>query len=101
MASDTRPDAIRLLREDHRRAESPSRQFDGRICKSLKLHAMLDQQQVKGEEKESGNIFAQARKAEVDLGALGRQMAARKAELMELAETAGLPPARTTRMETA
>jgi hemerythrin superfamily protein len=48
---------------------------------------------VKEEEKQQGNIFSQARKTDVDLDALGEQMAARKAELMQLAETQGLPPA--------
>jgi hemerythrin superfamily protein len=48
---------------------------------------------VKEEERQSGNIFSQARKADVDLDALGEQMAARKAELMQMAETQGLPPA--------
>jgi hemerythrin superfamily protein len=54
---------------------------------------------VKEEERESGNIFSQARKTDVDLDALGEQMAARKAELMQAAETEGLPPAQTTTME--
>jgi hemerythrin superfamily protein len=48
---------------------------------------------VKEEEKESGNLFSQARKTDVDLDALGEQMLARKMELMQLAETEGLPPA--------
>jgi hemerythrin HHE cation binding domain-containing protein len=48
---------------------------------------------VEEEEKIRGNIFQQARAADVDLEALGEQMAARKAELVELAETSGLPPA--------
>ncbi len=48
---------------------------------------------VEEEEKIRGNIFQQARAADVDLEALGRQMAARKAELMRLAESEGLPPA--------
>jgi hemerythrin superfamily protein len=56
---------------------------------------------IKEEEKESGNIFSQARKTDVDLDALGEQMAARKSELMQIAETKGLPPAETTTMETA
>ena len=56
---------------------------------------------VKEEEQESGNIFSQARKADVDLKLLGEQMAVRKAELMQVAETSGLPPAETTTMETA
>jgi hemerythrin superfamily protein len=48
---------------------------------------------VEEEEKIRGNIFQQARAAEVDLEALGEQMAARKAELTRLAESEGLPPA--------
>ena len=54
---------------------------------------------VKEEEKEQDNMFQQARAADVDLEALGRQMAARKAELLEQAKTAGLPPAQPTTME--
>jgi hypothetical protein len=48
---------------------------------------------VKEEEKQRDSMFAQARKTNVDLDALGRQMAARKAELTEQAKTSGLPPA--------
>jgi hemerythrin superfamily protein len=55
---------------------------------------------VKEEEKQSGNLFQQARAADVDLEALGEQMAARKAELMAAAEEGGLPPAQTATMET-
>ena len=56
---------------------------------------------VKEEEKQQDNIFSQARKADVDLEALGERMAARKAELMQLAESEGLPPSQTATMETA
>jgi hemerythrin superfamily protein len=55
---------------------------------------------VKEEEKEWGSLFAQARKADVDLQALGQRIAARKAELMEQAESEGLPAAQTSTMET-
>ena len=48
---------------------------------------------VKEEEKQQDNIFAQARKTDVDLVALGEQLAARKQELKDLAESEGLPPA--------
>ncbi|HEX8482584.1 MAG TPA: hemerythrin domain-containing protein [Allosphingosinicella sp.] len=49
---------------------------------------------VKEEEKQQGNLFQQARAAEVDLEALGERMAARKAELMMFADAeGGLPPA--------
>ena len=50
---------------------------------------------VKEEEKQRDNIFTQARKTDVDLVALGEQMAARKQELKDLAESGGLSPART------
>ena len=55
---------------------------------------------VEEEEKSRGNIFQQARATDVDLQALGRQMAARKEELMRLAETEGLPPAQPATMST-
>ena len=55
---------------------------------------------VEEEEKIRDNIFQQARAADVDLEALGRQMAARKEELMRLAESEGLPPAQPATMTT-
>ena len=54
---------------------------------------------VKEEEKQQGNIFQQARAADVDLEELGERMAARKAELMEQAKAEGLPPAQTATMD--
>ena len=56
---------------------------------------------VKEEERQSGTLFSQARKTDVDLVMLGEQMAARKVELMQMAETTGLPPAQTATLETA
>lgn len=55
---------------------------------------------VEEEEKSRGNLFQQARASGVDLVALGEHMAARKAELMQQAESGGLPPAQTSTMET-
>jgi hemerythrin superfamily protein len=55
---------------------------------------------VEEEEKSRGNIFQQARATDVDLEALGEQMAARKEELMRLAQSQGLPPAQPATMET-
>jgi hypothetical protein len=55
---------------------------------------------VEEEEKARGNIFQQARASDVDLDALGRQMEARKAELMQLAKAEGLPPAQPATMST-
>jgi hypothetical protein len=51
---------------------------------------------VKEEEAPSEGMFAQARKAEVDLVALRDAMLARKQELMAQAESEGLPPAKPT-----
>lgn len=48
---------------------------------------------VKEEEAQYDGMFAQCRNTDVDLVALGEQMFARKTELMELADTEGLPPA--------
>ena len=50
---------------------------------------------VKEEERQQDNIFSQARKTDVDLEALGEQMAARKQELMAQAQSGGLPAAET------
>ena len=46
---------------------------------------------VKEEEKPGEGVFAQARKAEVDMEALGARMAARKQELLEEIEAGGIP----------
>lgn len=53
---------------------------------------------VKEEEKQQGNMFQQARAADVDLKALGEQLLARKQELQQQAEQQGLPEAETTTM---
>ena len=46
---------------------------------------------VEEEERRMEGLFAQARKADIDLDALGRQLAARKQELAETFEANGLP----------
>ena len=51
---------------------------------------------VKEEEAPSEGIFAQARKAEVDLVAMRDRMMARKQQLKAQAEAGGLPPAKLT-----
>jgi hypothetical protein len=73
-------------------AGTPDDQFYEAKVKVLKEEI---EHHIKEEEKESDNLFSQARKTDVDLDALGAQMAARKAELMALAEREGLPPAQT------
>lgn len=49
---------------------------------------------VKEEEARGEGMFAQCRKTDVDLVALGEQMAARKQELLTQAKSEGLPPAK-------
>ena len=57
---------------------------------------------VEEEEKRMEGLFAQARKAGLDMDALGEQMAARKAELVASYKSSGLPkPELTTLNETA
>jgi hemerythrin superfamily protein len=46
---------------------------------------------VEEEEKRMEGLFAQARKAGIDMDALGEQLAARKSELTETFKTSGLP----------
>ncbi|MGF1548940.1 MAG: hemerythrin domain-containing protein [Sphingomonadaceae bacterium] len=55
---------------------------------------------VEEEEKQRGNLFQQARAADIDLDELGRKMKARKQELKAQAESGGLGPARPRTMET-
>jgi hypothetical protein len=50
---------------------------------------------VKEEERPGEGFFAQARKGDVDMDALGEQLAARKAELLAAIKSKGLPPPKT------
>jgi len=54
---------------------------------------------VEEEEKRLEGLFAQARKAELDMDALGQQLAARKAELIEQFKASGIPTPKLTTME--
>ena len=58
------------------------------LCEQIKHH-------VKEEEKPGDGLFAQARKAGLDMDALGGQLARRKAELLAEIEKNGLPPPET------
>lgn len=49
---------------------------------------------VTEEERERDNMFQQARAADVDLDEIGKRMLQRKQELLQLAKSEGLPPAR-------
>ena len=82
-------DAAKVLINDIEAGEPSDDFYDAKV----KVLQEEIEHHVKEEEKQQGNLFSQARKTDVDLGALGEQMAARKAELMQRAETEGLPPA--------
>jgi hypothetical protein len=54
---------------------------------------------VEEEEKPKSGLFAQARDAELDMDALGEQLAARKEELTESFKKDGLPKPELTTMD--
>jgi len=163
------PDAIALLKQDHREVELLFAQFekasgDGRkqklaeqICLELLVHAQIEEEifypacegkvdedllkesyvehdgakvlitqiiaggpqaddfydakvkvlqeeiehHVQEEEKRLEGLFAQARKAELDMDALGEQLAARKLELLGTYKTTGIPKPELTTMSMA
>ena len=80
-------DGAKLLINDIE-AGGPDEQFYEAKVKVLQEQV---EHHVKEEEKQQGNLFQQARAADVDLEALGEQMAARKAELKAEFEATGLP----------
>jgi hypothetical protein len=82
-------DGAKMLINDIEAGEPSDHFYDAKV----KVLQEEIEHHVREEEKMHGNIFQQARATEVDLDALGEQMAARKAELKRQAETAGLPPA--------
>src|SRR3954470_20939143 len=82
-------DGAKLLVNEIEAGEPDDQFYDAKV----KVLQEEIEHHVREEEKQQGNMFSQARKTDVDLEALGEQMAARKAELMKQAETSGLPPA--------
>lgn len=58
----------------------------------VKVLQELIEHHVKEEERQRDSLFAQSRQSDVDLDALGAQMAARKQELQQLAASGKLPP---------
>lgn len=82
-------DSAKLLINELEAAEPDESYYDAKV----KVLSELIEHHVKEEEKQRDNLFQQTRAADIDLLALGAKLAARKAELMELAETQGLPPA--------
>lgn len=163
---DDAPDAIALLKADHREVEDLFEKFENakgdgakkrlaeKICLELKIHSLIEEEifypacrgkieddlldegyvehdgakvlineieaggpddafydakvkvlseqiehHVKEEEKYVEGMFAQARKAGLDMDELGRKMMARKEELQAQAKAGGLPPAEPTTFE--
>ena len=82
-------DGAKMLINDLESAEPNEEFYDAKV---IVLQEQIEHH-VKEEERERGSMFAQARKADVDLDALGEQMSARKAELVQQAKADGLPPA--------
>jgi hypothetical protein len=82
-------DGAKVLINDIEAGEPDDQFYDAKV----KVLQEEIEHHVREEEKMHGNMFQQARATDVDLDALGEQMAARKAELKQLAETEGLPPA--------
>ncbi len=159
MPEPTTPDAIALLKDDHRKVAQLFKAFEeasgddrkeklaGEICLELSVHATIEEEifypacegkvdedllkesyvehdaakvmiaeiasgqgesdeffdakvkvlreeiehHVEEEEKRMEGLFAQARKAGIDMDALGEQLAARKQELTETFKASGLP----------
>ena len=82
-------DGAKLLINELEAAEPDEDFYDAKV----KVLQEQIEHHVKEEEKQRDNLFQQTRAADIDLEALGRRLAARKAELMALAEREGLPPA--------
>ena len=82
-------DSAKLLINELSAATPDEEYYDAKV----KVLKELIEHHVKEEEKQRENLFQQTRAADVDLEALGQQLAARKAELMEQAKSEGLPPA--------
>jgi hemerythrin superfamily protein len=162
MAAKKQPDAIALLKADHRKVEGLFAKFEKakdsrtkkslaeQICTELTVHTIIEEEifypacaeaveedlrlesyvehdgakvliaeieaggpdddfydakvkvlseqikhHVKEEERPAEGLFAQARKADLDLDALGEQLQARKDELMAQIKSQGLPPPET------
>lgn len=65
----------------------------------VKVLSEMIEHHVEEEEKRVEGMFSQARKAGVDVDALGAEMAARKAELVAAYKAKGLPEPKTTTFE--
>jgi len=82
-------DGAKVLINDIEAGEASDDFYDAKV----KVLQEEIEHHIKEEEKMNDNMFQQARKADVDLAALGERMATRKAELLAQAEQGGLGPA--------
>ena len=73
-------------------ASNPDQQF---YDAKMKVLSEEIKHHVKDEEAPGDGVFAQARKAGLDMVALGERMAARKAQVLEQFKTGGLPAPKT------
>jgi hypothetical protein len=90
-------DAAKLMIAEIEAGEPSDDFYDAKVkvlCEEIDHH-------IKEEEKRMDGLFAQARKAGLDMDALGEQLAARKAELMAQTEGGNLPTPELTTMDEA
>ena len=88
-------DAAKLLIAE---IEAGNGQTDEYFDSKVKVLSEEIEHHVEEEEEAGKGLFAQARKAELDLKALGEQMAVRKLELMKTYAASGLPEPELTTM---
>lgn len=88
-------DSAKLLVNELSEAAPDEEFYDAKV----KVLKELIEHHVKEEEKQRDNLFQQTRAADVDLQELGERLAARKAELMEMAAGGGLPPAQSSTLQ--
>jgi hemerythrin superfamily protein len=90
-------DAAKLMIAEIEAGEPSDEFYDAKVkvlCEEIDHH-------VEEEEKRMEGLFAQARKAGLDMDALGEQLAARKEELLAATESGPLPKPQLTTMDEA
>jgi hypothetical protein len=80
-------DGAKVLINDLLESGVDSEMYDGKV----KVLSEYIKHHVKEEEKPRTGVFAEAKRKGVDLAATGEEMAARKQELMQQAQSEGLP----------
>ena len=88
-------DSAKTLINELEAAEPDESFYDAKV----KVLQELIEHHVKEEEKQRDNLFQQTRATDIDLEAMGEQLAARKQELMAMAEAGTLGPAQPATMQ--